>query len=227
MSFGDFLEKNYKTLVMVLTAIICVSIIYIMFALILHGHKDTYVNISVAPYNATVKINNKEYSTGTHKIDPGEYKVVVSADGFETKELDLKVKSGAIASVVTYLVNKEEGMKYYERDRHDLALLQTMDTENDERLKEFLDYYDKKLEVVNVLPMDVSYNDPTYNDRLTGHTVKAYMEDGSSEDDCERAFCIKLSGIRIDKEKIAKILAEKGYNLDDYFIVYEYVRGDF
>jgi hypothetical protein len=102
-----------------------------------------------------------------------------------------------------------------------------MDTENDEQLKEFLDYYDKKLEVVNVLPMDVSYNDPTYNDRLTGHTVKAYMEDGSSEDDCERAFCIKLSGIRIDKEKIAKILAEKGYNLDDYFIVYEYVRGDF
>jgi hypothetical protein len=172
-----------------------------------------------------VKIGDKIYETGTSKIDPGEYKVVVSAEGFESKEFTLNVKSGSIASVITYLVNKEEGMNYFERDSHDLAILNEMNVKDDEILKSFLDEYNKKMEIAYILPMDVSFTDPTYNSRLTGHTVKAYMEDGSSEDDCKRAFCIKLSGIRIDKEKIAKQVAEKGYDLNDYYLVYEYVDG--
>lgn len=60
------------------------------------------VSVSVLPNDATVKINDKDYSNQTSiRLKPGTYTVTVSKEGFDTDTQKLVVKEGKSATFIS------------------------------------------------------------------------------------------------------------------------------
>ena len=93
------------------------------------GHQETphegdgkaQVNILLVPETAVAKIGDKEYSSNNYQIEVGEYDVEISAPGYASKNVKLKVTEDGddIVLLYNYL---EPTSSYSERDqeRYDL-----------------------------------------------------------------------------------------------------------
>ena len=224
MTFGSFIDKNFKAIAVVLVFVIGVcGIASIIIFSSKSSIKETRISINYAPTNVKVTVGDREYVNGAYIIEPGEYKVEIRADGFKEKTVDVVVKEGNTAVISGYLVNENEGMSYYERNQADIDILKSLNQKDDSELSLFLSNYEKKIAIFYDLPIDASYEDETYWSNLSGHTVKVSITDGSLHDKCEKAFCLLVSGIRINFSKVAEAIKSRGYNAEDYFIIYDYV----
>ncbi|MBR0134060.1 PEGA domain-containing protein [Candidatus Saccharibacteria bacterium] len=219
MNLEKFVDKNFKFLVALMCCVLLGCIAAIITMLIIgDSMRHAYVSITVAPTTAKVTLNGKEYRTGSYAIEPGEYNVKIEAEGFETKEFKIKAEKSRLASVETYLLNKEEGLAYFERSANDMSVLKYIYSKDFVELNDFMEQYQKKYEIVYYLPFNADASDAVED--------KVKIEDGSNRKDCDMALCLVASGYNIDKAKVEESIRTNGFKPEDYKIIYNYYKEE-
>lgn len=222
-NLGYLLTKYFRPIMITVGVVIAACLVGII-AVIIHNlmPEKTLVSINVAPTEATVTIDGREYHNGTYEIKPGQYQVSISADGFDPKIVNLDIKPHQTTPLSTYLVNKKEGLAYFEKSAADLQVLNSI---TDQEIQDFMQQYRKKISIKDQLPISVRYNaaqgSTTEGRSLDFQTVS----DGTSRSDCSMAFCLLVSatyGISApDEASVRAALSNLGYNYDDYEVIYD------
>ena len=183
----------------------------------------TQISFNTAPASATITINGQEFSNGVYEIEPGEYKIEIKKDGFESKTDNIIIKPHKTNVYYGYVVNKTDGMSYFEQNQTDLDVLSHIDTDE---VKNFQNDYQNKLKVRDILPIKGTYNmtEGVADARslFVNYTIR---EGNSSKDYCKNVFCIIVeSGSETNenlKLTIKKELSKNGYDIANYEIKYD------
>ena len=215
------IDANAKKIITILSIIIGgLIIIILIFTLVIplikNGQKKTYVDIAVAPTNATLKLNGENINAGTNELEPGDYHLEISAEGFKTKDVNFTVKKHEDQSIVEYLTNTSEGMRYYFRSRDDIAILQAYAKVNpdNQEVAGFIEKYTSLIKITDNLPIVTNY--------LVGaNMVSGKITDGSNNPQCHFAFCLQVNQTREYEWRVRECMKLAGYNYDDYEVIYE------
>ena len=163
-------------IVFVFGVILAVSLGFLIYGRIFSAR----VSVMVAPSIATVKIGDNTYNAfGEHSLQPGEYTVEVSADGFETKTGKLVAQADQTVKLNLYLdSNSPETADWYEKNSGDALIVGEI--QNNEMLEK-VDEIMQREPVLSSLPLTVEY----YSDDLSEYTkyVLSY-----AVNDSERGF---------------------------------------
>ena len=208
----DFI-KRHLILVIVTLAIMAVAIILV----IVLNIKTATLVFRVAPYDATITINDQIYANNTtHNFKPGNYTAVVSKYGFKDQTIELILENNKTTYLNTYLMNimgGGEDFEYYKTNYDDLYFLREYSNSHpeDEKLKIFLDDYDRAQTIKDILPL-YSY------DAATGESYYIFYETGSSQ--CNLLYCLEI-GASSENSMISAMqkIIDNGYDIDDYQII--------
>lgn len=216
----NFVDKHYKP---IFIGSILIGIGFILWVVItaisLELNKNTYLTLGFAPTEAILTVNGKDYRTGTYEFEPGKYTGELHYDGFNTKTIEINVKNRQVATITEYLVNKEQGMAYYEKHAADIEVLRHI--ENDENVKNFLASYDQKHSIMKLLPLDASFDNRAASGFPGQDLVSVKIKDGTMHKKCQGTLCLVVVGKKINDNKVKSVLSEKGYKIEDYEVIYE------
>lgn len=222
-NLGDFLTQHFRVVMIGVGVVILLCILALIglgVSKIKPAH--TMLEIAVAPHDATILINGQEYRNGIYEIEPGNYTVEISKDGFESKSFSVEAPEKQTGKISTFLVNKKEGMEYYERSQADLNILGTM---TDTETVEFMKDYNRRISIAEYLPIDASYSiegpQVGEGERQGNNIYRQKIANGSTDSRCEWAFCLLVTGDLYNEEILRNTLLDKGYDLDDYEVIYD------
>ncbi len=218
-SLGGFLVAHYRAVVWGSVAVILLCVIAIIIAAISQiKPARSFMEVAVVPTTATVTINGKDYRNGVYEMAPGNYVADVSQDGFEGAEVAVKVEPGETTRVEVVLPHEKWGIWYFERSQADLNVLATM---KNAEAQEFMQGYNQRLELKEELPIEIMYDMAEVEDGGSGYGLMQ-LEDGSGDPRCELAFCLIASGDILNLEALKSAVTERGYNWDDYEVIYDF-----
>ena len=202
--------KNQKLLIIISSIILFFIIVFIS---IFYYSSLATLDLLVAPTSATVKINDKEYQNGQHKLSAGTYEVKISKEAFKTKTFKINLKAGETTNLHTYL-DQTDGKDTWYLNHNDDDLIRTQI--GDEEATKQAEKYEKKYPIVKVLPLNYANYDEEYN-------YTEFIIDGGKYDECKKEFCLKITDSTGGNEENAKrFIQENGYDPNDYEIIYEY-----
>ncbi len=197
---------------------LCVFVSIIVSSISNASPSATILNISVAPTSAHITIDGVETRNGSYRVSSGVHHIEASADGFESKSLDIDVKSDETNNVAFYLPNEEVGLKYYERSDVEVNLMRVI-AKYDDGAKEFIDAYDLKFGLIIDVPFSVEYETPD-------GFASMRFSDGRDDSRCDSTLCILVSGHKVDDNsfygEVTNELSSRGYDIEDYEVIYEY-----
>ena len=220
MELLNVFDKHYKIFIAVVIGVILLAIgVIIVVPIMQENSRPTILEISIAPSTAKIEIGGKFYHNGAEVFEPGKYDVKVSQEGFTSKTVQVDVKAHQQTTLTTYLINKEEGLAYYERSAVDLQTLRL--NKDSEEVAKFLEAYDKKVKIREILPINASYNLKDTNPNMSNYMIFMNIADGSTNDKCHYAFCLVVTGDRKNEKRVQEMLKINGYNHEDYEIIYE------
>lgn len=206
-----------KTIIGIIVANVAFLLaIIVLFAL--HITKTSTVDILVAPLDAKILINGKEYQNrSAYKMRPGSYDVEISREGFETKHTKLTVEDGT-TKLYDYLKDNRssEGLLSYVYEGNKMAnvmLLQEIDApENRATVSE---YMSQLMLIENELPLGYSEEDDWGEWRR--FTVL------TSTENCYKLACLEITGImgENNREFAMEYLSSLGFKMNYYTIRYE------
>ena len=221
LSFIDGREDKIIKVAGILSAICLVIIL----ALIITGNINastgrTFLSLNVAPVDAKIVIDGKEYANGVYELPAGEYSAEISKDGFEKKNANIKVNGGTTTVYYDYILNKKEGPDYFKRNATDIAILSHV---NNEEVEAFVNTYNQQKAVLDKLPLKKMVNMNAGNARINAADV--VVADGTNESSCEMAYCLLVrsdgNNINAIKKAAKEMLSEKGFDLNNYEVVYD------
>ena len=197
-----------KTIKTIIIATIC-GFVLIIALFIVDRVRNATVEILVAPTFAKVEIDGKTYpSKKTIKTTPKdeEFTAIVSADGFETKEITFKVEKNQTSYIYVSLNNKESGEQWYldqsgeEYDRFVMVEEALLEIASDDFAKQY--------PIVTILP---------YINSEDGYRI-----DYGDYEGCEGGFCLQITdNTGENHEKALQYIRDNGFVPDDYQIVYK------
>ena len=194
----------------------CAAIILLLAvgAVVLKPQNNANLLVNVAPTDAKIVIAGQAYGNGMlRNMAPGHYVADIMKDGFESKTIEFDLKNDEVVFVNEYLIQPDLGFDYYETDSGSLLVLREYAEahEDDAELKSFLENYEKKRTIVNILPLE-------YKDEITGGFYKVdYMEKNLA---CKKNYCITIStNDDIYTEAAFAAIKAHGYDLNDYTII--------
>ena len=155
--------KKIRNLVIYGGAGIVISILMVSLGFLIYGRiYSAGVTIMVAPSIAKVRIGEMNFSASeTIKIQPGEYVVEISADGFETKTGKLVAEADKNVDLNLYLEPSSDATANW-YDEHASDALIVGEIKNKEMLKETTKLYEK-YPVLKQLPLTVEYFSDDYS----------------------------------------------------------------
>lgn len=183
--------------------------------------RSAELDILVAPANAEILVNGKKYTNGHYKTFPGKAKVTISADGFETKELEVELKAHENTLVQAYLLDKDGGLNAYIHSAEDYALLKLLT--KDELTADFATKYEAAIKLKNLLPIHYAYpgSNSSRSQSISG-LATTIIKDISKDSRCKSTFCIEVSGTKKD-EASAKYVLDL-YGIDINFVEVYYAK---
>ncbi len=223
----DFLNQRWVKAVFLIDIL---AIIVIVGILIWNATKTAMVTFSVAPLDAVVTLSGQgDYQNGTYKLHPGNYEVIISHDGLESKIFDLELKSGYVTTLTAFLTGENSSLEFYELKANytsfqKLAEIASADnnktTDHDTSAEAFITKFQTLQSFYSAnLPFEYSEYGNSEDGRTTlkyGITVRT-----SNEDACQKFLCIKAVGKNVDQAFIGQLLTERGFNLEDYEVHYQ------
>ena len=181
--------------------------------------RATVINITVAPSHAIIKLDGEVKRNGSYIVEPGSHRVEASAEGFKSKSYDVTVDLNSSQEVSFYLENTTVGMEFYEKSEVEINLLRTI-AKSDESAEAFLETYDSKRALISETPFVVEY--------LTtrGYQNNMRFTNANSDKRCKGTLCILVSGFKEDDSSfyntVKKTISDRGYNIEDYEVFYEF-----
>lgn len=158
--------------VLMLVLIVAVSVYFIVMDKI----NSATVNIIVAPTIAKVKIGDRVFkSMETYKIQPGEYMVEVSAEGFETKTGNLVAVENESIDIQMFLDPTEENANWYEEHQEDALILGEV---KNHYAIQAVQELSKDNPILDQLPIEIDYFTNNYAKRVK-YTI-SYRLDGDN-----------------------------------------------
>lgn len=162
------------------------------------------VPVYVVPRDATVMLSNGQQLTtrGTAYIAPGNYKVTVASDGFDTQTRDVRVTSDAVPYIYIGLAGRSTQAKSWQQaHQSDYQQLEILTVE---RNREYNTLFKSRNQIVNILPIKDPY----------------YSIDYRNYDD--RSIELVVWGTSPQTRRAAlDLLRKKGYEPTDYRISYD------
>lgn len=220
MRMIDFL-KMHRVMAGVIIFDLVIVVVLIVMMLVKAGRTAT-VDIMTVPAIARVRIGGGEHENGAYKVHPGDYEATVSAEGFVAKTVPVEARAGEISKVWVYLVPEEGNLNYYAQHEEDWENMRLLDDEEAQRMY-------RLLSISDVLPL-------YYTEHFFDTDGEISMEKDvivttlSSKNDfnCQEYYCLQASTYLLDEDEniIRKMLAEEGYDLDDYGIEWRVYDGD-
>ena len=207
------MDKKVKRIiagsVVAIAAILLVSLIYV----ILDSKRTAKLEILVAPLSAKILVDNKEYTNGTYEFEPGEVKIIISKDGFSSKEMNVELKANETVKLYTYLLPLDGTLDWYLNHEEDQMVLNTI---GDAKASEDSKIYRAENPVVEILPIIYANYDENWN-------YTEFRVDGGEFDECDEDFCLKITDTTGGNYDFAlSLVREKGFEPNDYEIIYEY-----
>ncbi len=226
------LKPKFIALILALITVIVAIIVFLTTYL-----RSATLILQIAPTNATVTINGKTYTNGSHQLTPKKQaEVTISADGFQPKTLRLDLKSGTVNKIVTYLVPSNNDWTYYteSQNKDSLSLLasaygyQPWDffytgpkllTDDDTSADDFI--HKVSLKGLGTIELDQCDGDVC----IIANLEYNYFSE------CASSLCLKISGYaETATPEILNLvrtdLAASGFNLDDYTYFYSNLTLD-
>lgn len=206
--------KKHKNLLYIIIGIAAIVIVVLVGFLIYKLKYSAKLDLLVAPREAEILIDGKVYKNGVYDFEPGEVEIKVSMEGFESKETKLNLESNTTTMYYTYLMPIDGSFEWYLNHEEDMMLLNTIgDAEANADARNYLEKYP----IVEVLPIIYADYDEKWD-------YTEFRVDGGKFDSCKETFCLKITDTTGgNKENAIKLISERGFNPDDYEIIYEYV----
>lgn len=201
-------------------AVVAVVLLAAIILICLKNLKSAKLSIMLAPYDSAVaKIDGKEYKSGTYSFMPRQnVTVTISAPGFEEKTVIVNLEKKHTATVYEYLKNNENGLEYALKSDNDTKIL-TLLGNRDKEAQEIIKRSKKNKLIVSELPI-TKY----YSNHPTGGSEAAYpkmhiLNAKQQGYECKRSICLLVTGQKGNDAE--KVLAERGYNIEDFEVFYE------
>lgn len=193
-------------------ALVVVAIIFY----VIDSRKTSILRTIIAPSFATLTVNNKTYPINKDiRFEPGEYSITISADGFQSAQENIVLKDQETTTFAIYL-ERTDGDTFSWYEGHNEEYSTFMSAANylaDQSAANFA----AKYPVSSILPFNIVEVDPVTYDWTE------YKVGGGKTDDCKTEFCIIITDTTGgNREKALDKIREKGYNPDDYQIIYKY-----
>lgn len=209
-------EQRKGRIILFSAAIIfaAITIISVIFYII-DSRKTATLHTIIAPSFAKVLVNNKKFSANQDiRLEPGEYNITVQADGFQTREQQLVLHDQEITTLALYLnPNEGDAFTWYEIHGDEYAYYLSA---SNYLANQSANEYAAKYPVSAILPFTVVEVDPVTYDWVE------YKVGGGKFDGCASDYCIKITDTTGgNREKALDKIREKGFNPDDYQILYE------
>lgn len=209
--------NSIKKSVVICLTLFVLSIIAIIIVWIINLQKTASVEILVAPSFAKITMNGKTIrNQSTIKTFPSEDKanITISANGFKSQEFQISLTPQQQSYIVTYLVPDDGSMDWYTNHPNEDNLL-TQVGEKQAELESVK--YSETNPISKILPIVYVDVDPITYDWVE------YRIDGGNFEDCEGTFCVKITdSTGGNEEKALEQIRMKGYDPDDYEIIYKY-----
>ncbi len=209
----ELIYKNRKKIIIIATCII-MAILAISAAFIVENILNSAtLNIMVAPTNAKVLINGREYSSeGEYKIRPGEYTAEISADGFIARTENFTVEDGGMEKLWLFL-DPEDGNPnwFYDNPRDGLIVgaireVYTLDA---------ISQLQEANPILNDLPVDVDFYTGDYSKKIS-YTISYEMS--ADKTSFEIVIEDRTGG---NYEAALSKIRNLGYEPSDYKITYK------
>ena len=216
---SEFFHKKSVRIVLLVDVLI---IIFIASILVLNAQKTSVITFDIAPLDAKILVNGSKYENGkTYKIAPGNYKIEISHDGLNSKELNVNLENDHALTVSTFLTDGsgefyelKENYSSFEKLSEIASARDNKTIDQDTSLEKFIASFKKKISISDILPIiDFQYGG-------LDETSKELIID--QDTDCEDFICLIATGdASFKKETVDALIKEKGYNSEDYEIKYE------
>ena len=115
-------DKNRLYLVIIGIALFTIAVIIGIILAIRSAIYSAKIIINVAPGDATILIDDKQYKNGVVALKPGDHHAEISLDGFESKVIDFNAKKNSEYKLYTCLNTTEETADWYDQHKDDYTL---------------------------------------------------------------------------------------------------------
>ncbi len=205
-----------------------IAVAVVVFLTVRQSAKTSTIDFNIVPINSTISVNgDTHYSNGQYSIEPGNYEIVISREGLESKSLSINIEPKHFVSVVTFLSDADKNFDYYKLKENyesyqQLKTIASADsnktTDGDTSAQEFITKFERILSIKEKLPIKAFlYKDPNLGTSSAGFSIKDGFGVG-----CEKIACLLVSYYGKDYEdEVAKKIKEAGYNPDDYELIYK------
>lgn len=207
------MSKNYKKILSVIFLVVFLVGGGIFLADFL---RNAELNILVAPIDAEILIDGKSFSNGTYRFYPGKVSVEIRKTGLISKKMEINLESNKTTRLHEYLLGNNSSMIHFEARLEDMEALKLI--ANDELSINFVKKYEYNSTLMSILPQ--KYN-------IEGN-AKGFLdiENGSNLNNCKRIYCLGVVyNIENPEAKTAEMLKRLGYDIKDFYVIYQRVRN--
>jgi hypothetical protein len=201
-------KDNRRLLAVVAIAFVAILVLIAVITGIIDARKTATIDVLVAPESASVKINGHNYKNGLHKVEPGDFTVVITKDGFNSYEESFSLASGENKDLAVYLLQTDGGYDWYlSHPDDDIIMTGVGDKQAGKKANEALEKYP----ILKILPYRDSNgtSDYTISPKFTGDELTALV--------IELNTCAEYSK-GIYKNEALLWLGEQGFDPNNYQI---------
>lgn len=236
MQRDEFVQKIYLKIGIVFAVIIVVMLVVFLGVIpfVKYLSRPAFIDILVTPVDATITMNDKEMRNAVYEMEPGEYNVFISRDGFEPVTIELNLEKNKTTGLYVYLEPMGGDWGFYEEAKNQQSLdvllrLNGLNSDGEawepklgliqenDYAKEIADKYSVK----SITPVYISICGEPEN-RMNCNAIHIEYKYSKS---CDNELCLVVVGRTRELEakalnKIKEEFSQKGYNFDDYKYVY-------
>jgi hypothetical protein len=196
-----------KRIVLIVAIVFALVFVFAAIFWIIEAPKTGKIDIVVAPVSATVKVGEKRYGNGTHRIEPGTYNIEISKDGFGGYTGQITIEDGKTEKLYICLQKDENNTDYYASHKEDSDACWQVEEYNIEKL-EGEKYSDQ---IFKVAPFH-SYSRGFYVDPYLDENDKVHV----------KITLVTCAAARAEglKQNAHEWLTNKGININDYEVEY-------
>lgn len=218
---GSFFRNKWVRLILVIDVLAIIGIIAVI---IYNSTKNSIINFTIAPIDATITVNgNSSYHNGSYQFHPGTYEITISHNDLDTKTFTINLQSNSNAAITTFL-SKNGDFGFYElKDNYTSFLMlsriaassDNQTTDHDNSAESFIADFQRNYELRQT-QLPVSYSEYNEDGKLSKYISVR------SNDRCIITLCLKaLIYNESDKLLVDSLLQGKGFRLEDFEIEYE------
>jgi hypothetical protein len=162
------------------------------------------LELMIAPSDSTILVNDKPMEAGEHKMKPGEYKIEISREGFESEVKEVSLEEGGIEIVIIALTpNDPSTMDWYDTHEDDAMIADGVVSQ------EYAEDSDEMMEKYDIL------------EDLPVYKYGYILGYGTCEDSGGPDFCVAIKAEFGYRDEAVKYLQNTGKDIAKYYVEME------